>query len=173
MGDFKKYAALAADGDTEAFSRLYEMVYKDLYHIALYSLRNSHDACDAVSDTVIDAFSSIGRLKNPEAFRSWIFKILYAKIKRKQKEYINNNNVSEEEVSGYKDFDFESAELKEALASLDNESRIILSLSVLEGYSGEEISKICKIKASTVRSKLTRIKQKLRSELKVSVVKGE
>jgi len=56
MEDFKQYAALAAKGDTEAFSRLYEMVYKDLYHIALYCLRNTHDACDAVSDTVIDAF---------------------------------------------------------------------------------------------------------------------
>ena len=39
MEDFKQYAALAAKGDTEAFSRLYEMVYKDLYHIALYCLR--------------------------------------------------------------------------------------------------------------------------------------
>ena len=86
MEDFKQYVALAAKGDTEAFSRLYEMVYKDLYHIALYCLRNTHDACDAVSDTVIDAFSSIGKLKSPEAFRNWILKILYSKIKRKQKE---------------------------------------------------------------------------------------
>lgn len=165
MEDFKQYAALAAKGDTEAFSRLYEMVYKDLYHVALYCLRNTHDACDAVSDTVIDAFSSIGKLKSPEAFKNWIFKILYSKIKRKQKEYINCNNASEEEVTESKDFNFESAELKEALDTLDNESRIILSLSVIEGYSSKEIAEICGIRASTVRSRLTRIKQKLRAEL--------
>lgn len=164
MEDFKTYAALAAKGDTEAFSKLYEIVYKDLYHIALYSLRNPHDACDAVSDTVMDAFSSIGKLKNPEAFKSWIFKILYSKIKKKQKEYLNSGS-EEEEIIGYEEFDFESADLKEALSVLDSESKMILSLSVLEGYSGDEISRICGIKASTVRSKLSRIKQKLRTEL--------
>ncbi len=169
MEDFKQYAALAAKGDTEAFSRLYEMVYKDLYHIALYCLRNTHDACDAVSDTVIDAFSSIGKLKSPEAFKNWILKILYSKIKRKQKDYINCNNASEEEINESKDFNFDSAELKEALETLDNESKIILSLSVLEGYSSKEIAEICGIRASTVRSRLTRIKQKLRAELFASV----
>lgn len=169
MEDFKQYAALAAKGDTEAFSRLYEMVYKDLYHIALYCLRNTHDACDAVSDTVIDAFSSIGKLKSPEAFKNWILKILYSKIKRKQKEYINCNNASEEEINESNDFNFDSAELKEALETLDNESKIILSLSVLEGYSSKEIAEICGIRASTVRSRLTRIKQKLRAELFASV----
>ena len=169
MEDFKQYAALAAKGDTEAFSRLYEMVYKDLYHIALYCLRNTHDACDAVSDTVIDAFSSIGKLKSPEACKNWILKILYSKIKRKQKEYINCNNASEEEINESKDFNFDSAELKEALETLDNESKIILSLSVLEGYSSKEIAEICGIRASTVRSRLTRIKQKLRAELFASV----
>lgn len=169
MEDFKQYAALAAKGDTEAFSRLYEMVYKDLYHIALYCLRNTHDACDAVSDTVIDAFSSIGKLKSPEAFKNWILKILYSKIKRKQKEYINCNNATEKEINESKDFNFDSAELKEALDTLDNESKIILSLSVLEGYSSKEIAEICGIRASTVRSRLTRIKQKLRAELFVSV----
>ncbi len=169
MEDFKQYAALAAKGDTEAFSRLYEMVYKDLYHIALYCLRNTHDACDAVSDTVIDAFSSIGKLKSPEAFKNWILKILYSKIKRKQKEYINCNNATEKEINESKDFNFDSAELKEALDTLDNESKIILSLSVLEGYSSREIAEICGIRASTVRSRLTRIKQKLRAELFASV----
>lgn len=169
MEDFKQYAALAAKGDTEAFSRLYEMVYKDLYHIALYCLRNTHDACDAVSDTVIDAFSSIGKLKSPEAFKNWILKILYSKIKRKQKEFINCNNATEEEINESKDFNFDSAELKEALDTLDNESKIILSLSVLEGYSSKEIAEICGIRASTVRSRLTRFKQKLRAELFLSV----
>ena len=38
-------------------------------------------------------------------------------------------------------------------------------MSVLGGYSSDEISEVCGIKAGTVRSKLTRIKQKLRLEL--------
>ncbi len=90
MTDNNSFSAdvrLARKGDTAAFARLYSLVYKDMYHIALYSLRSSHDAADAVSDTVLDAFRSIGNLRDENAFRGWIMKILSAKIKQKQKEY--------------------------------------------------------------------------------------
>ena len=163
MEDFKTDAALAANGDTEAFARLYSAIYKDLYHIALYCLGNTHDACDAVSDTVVDAFTSIGKLRNENAFRQWIMKILSAKIKRKQREYINNKSVEYDESCGLTDdFCFESAELQEALGTLDTESRNILSMSAIGGYTTKEIADICKINPSTVRSKLSRIKEKLK-----------
>ena len=82
MKDFQNDVRLARKGDTEAFSRLYSIVYKDMYHAALYNLRNQHDAYDIVSEAVIDAFSTIGKLKNEEAFKSWIMKILFAKIRK-------------------------------------------------------------------------------------------
>ena len=90
MNDFPKDVKLARQGDSQAFARLYALVYKDMYHIALYSLRNSHDACDAVSDAVLDAFSSIGNLRDENAFRKWIFKILTVKIKNYQAEYYSD-----------------------------------------------------------------------------------
>ncbi len=89
MNDFSAEVKIAKKGSTEAFSRLYAEVYRDLYHIALYSLRSMHDAGDVVSDTVLDAFCSIDKLREPEKFRSWIMRILSAKIKRRQKEYFN------------------------------------------------------------------------------------
>ena len=82
--DFKKDVSLAVKGDAQAFSRLYALVYEEMYRTAFFSLRNEHDAADAVSETVLDAFSSIKKLRREDAFRSWIFKILMAKIERKQ-----------------------------------------------------------------------------------------
>lgn len=164
MNDFKTDAELARKGDTAAFSRLYSMVYKEMYHTALYNLRSPHDAADAVSDTVADAFETIGRLKNPEAFRAWIMKILFAKIKKRQKEYMNSVDIDEALIYT-EDFDFDSSELKDALDSLDEESRAILSLSVLGGYKSMEIAEISGMKASAVRSKLSRIKAQLRLSL--------
>lgn len=164
MDDLSKDVRLAQQGDTEAFSRLYGTVYKDMYHIALYSLRSSHDAADAVSEAVLDAFDTIKKLKSPEKFRSWIFSILSVKIKRMQKGYFNvAEELYDETKSG--SFDFESVELREALDRLDGESRLLLSMSVLGGYTGNEIAAICKIKPGTVRSRLSRIKEKLRLEL--------
>lgn len=163
--NFKENISLAVKGDSEAFSRLYALIYKDLYRVALYNLRSESDACDVVSDTVLDAFSSIRKLRSEDAFKSWIFKILFAKIKRKQKEYMNANADIDEPV--YENllntmFDFEHAELAEALYSISDEERMILSLTVLGGYSSDEISKIMSLKSVTVRSKLSRTKEKLR-----------
>ncbi len=163
--DFKKDVSLAVKGDAQAFSRLYALVYEELYRTAYYSLRNEHDASDAVSETVLDAFSSIKKLRSEEAFRSWIFKILMAKIKRKQKEYAESpSDISEPEYENLlqSSFEFEHAELAEAMYTLESEERMILSLSVLSGYTGDEIAKICSLNPSTVRSKLMRTKEKLK-----------
>ncbi|MDE6540282.1 MAG: sigma-70 family RNA polymerase sigma factor [Ruminococcus sp.] len=165
MKDFSTDVKLAKKGDTSAFSRLYETVYKDLYHIALYSLKSSHDASDVVSDTVLDAFCSIDKLRDPEKFRNWIMKILSAKIKRKQKEYFNVTEEIGYDFPDISDFDYDSVELKEAMNKLDSQSRMMLSMSVLGGYTSDEISEMCEIKSGTVRSRLSRIKEKLRLEL--------
>ena len=82
-----RLAAEAAQGDTQAFSQLYGEIYKKLYYYALSNLRSPHDAADAVQDAVLDAYSGIGGLKNAEAFDKWMFTILSAKIRQKQKEY--------------------------------------------------------------------------------------
>ncbi|MDE6670613.1 MAG: sigma-70 family RNA polymerase sigma factor [Ruminococcus sp.] len=165
MKNFSADVKLAKKGDTSAFSRLYETVYKDLYRIALYSLKNAHDASDVVSDTVLDAFCSIDKLREPEKFRNWIMKILSAKIKRKQKEYFNITEEIGDDFPDISEFDYDSIELKEALEKLDSQSRMMLSMSVLGGYTSDEISEICEIKSGTVRSRLSRIKEKLRLEL--------
>lgn len=49
-----------------------------------------------VSEAVVDAYQSYGKLRNQEAFRSWIFKILTVKCKRKLKEYVNKTVELEE-----------------------------------------------------------------------------
>lgn len=169
--NFQNDVKLAVNGDSEAFSRLYAEVYQDLYHTAFYSLRNQHDAADAVSETVLDAFSSIRKLRDEKAFRSWIFKILSAKIKKKQAEYSNSSSdiedISEYEESLHSMFDFEHLEVAEAVYKLDDEERLVLSLSVLNGYSSREISQVSGINDNTVRSKLSRAKEKLKNYLTV------
>ena len=54
-----KLVRRAKRGDVDAFAELYAGIYKDMYRFALYTLRNTSDAEDAVSDAVTDAFASI------------------------------------------------------------------------------------------------------------------
>lgn len=167
--DFSECVAKAQAGDADAFAKLYSMVYKDLYRIALCSLNSSHDASDVVSDTVLDAFSSIKKLKNQDAFKAWIIKILTVKIKNMQRNYIEsrNNTVDtdsvEQEETG--EINYSGFEIMEEFKHLSDDERLVLSLSVVGGYSSDEIAKICKATPSTVRSKIARAKIKLKSRL--------
>ena len=55
----KKLVELAVNGDTDAFSKLYGEIYKELYYYALANLQNAEDAADAVQDAVLDGYMSI------------------------------------------------------------------------------------------------------------------
>ena len=48
---------LSKEGDKEAFSMLYEYIYMDLYRYALSVLKNPYFAEDAVSETVLSAYT--------------------------------------------------------------------------------------------------------------------
>ncbi|MBQ7131596.1 MAG: RNA polymerase sigma factor [Oscillospiraceae bacterium] len=168
MNSYKEDIALAVNGDCDAFARLYAVIYKELYAFALYSLRNEADAQDAVSDAVIDAFAGIKRLRDEQAFKAWFFRILSAKIKRKQKEYANMPQYVEnsDDIAAICS-EFESIELQQAMKLLGEEERLVLSLSAIGGYKSKEIAKMCKMKDATVRSKISRAKQKLANILQI------
>lgn len=166
--NFSVYVKKARDGDADAFAKLYSLCYKDLYHIALCNLRNQHDASDVVSEAVLDAFTSIKKLRDETAFKAWIVKILTAKIKNKQREYIKSNDMLEledVEQENAKAIDFDGLEIMEEMAGLDEGERLVLSLSLVAGYTSEEIAKMFDTKASTIRSRLNRAKIKLRQKL--------
>lgn len=160
MTGYKEDIALAVKGDCDAFARLYAAVYKELYAFALYSLHSEADAQDAVSDAVIDAFNGIKRLRDESAFKAWFFKILSAKIKRKQKEYANMPQYVKDDKAAVCT-EFERIELESAMQILGDEERLVLTLSAIGGYKSKEIAKMCKMKDATVRSKISRAKHKL------------
>jgi RNA polymerase sigma-70 factor (ECF subfamily) len=166
--DFSDCVKRAKGGDADAFAKLYSLVYKDMYHIALCNLRNQHDACDAVSEAVLDAFTSIKKLRDINAFKAWIVKILTVKIKKKQREYIENNNTQdiqdvEQEITG--EISSDGIYIMEAIAKLEESERLVLSLNIVAGYTSDEIAKMCDTNSSTVRSRLSRAKVKLRQQL--------
>ena len=171
--DFTASVRRAQAEDAGAFAELYSLVYKDLYRIALLNLNNQHDASDVVSDTVLEAYTSISKLRDEKAFKAWIIKILTVKIKNKRKEYKEINNFREdvddlsdaEEAAVSKEIDFGSIEVMEGFKQLSEEERMVLSLSVVSGYKSEEIARMFGTNANTVRSKVARAKARLKQLL--------
>ena len=85
----------------DEFIELYTGIYKDLYRYALYILCNKEDAEDAVSEAVVDAYAEFGKLRDRAAFRSWIFKILSIKCKKKIRGYVNSGCKGVQGGGGY------------------------------------------------------------------------
>ncbi|MBQ9273081.1 MAG: sigma-70 family RNA polymerase sigma factor [Mogibacterium sp.] len=159
----------AAAGSKEAFAKLYGE-YKDrLYRYALYRLRDTHEAEDAVSECVLAAWKGIGGLHDPGAFGSWIFKILSACCASRIKEMIkareSTERAGQESLFVQPDSASLPAELIEALDQLNEEERSIVLLSVIGGFTSSEISSVTGLTAGSVRSKLSRSLAKMREFL--------
>lgn len=149
----------------EAFIGLYEEVYKDLYKIAYYYMGNKSEAEDAVSDAVLKAYENFNSLKNKDAFKAWITKILINTCKSRMRSWFKKNvDTDEVDISYEQDLTIRPA-LETALRILNDEERLIVALYVFGGYKGEEISKLMKMNHSTVRSKYHRALLKMKKQL--------
>ncbi|MEE1126018.1 MAG: RNA polymerase sigma factor [Acutalibacteraceae bacterium] len=164
--DFKSLIKSAKKGDRHSFAVLYSRIYKELYRYAMFTLRNQEDAEDCVSEAVIDAYRTIGNLKNEECFKAWFFKILSAKCKRKIKEYYKEPMQTEFSYDNFNDIDI-GIDLKTAFFTLSAEDRMIISLTLFGGYNSKEIAKIIKMNSNTVRSRYSRALEKLKAMLAV------
>ena len=168
----------ARRGDKESFAQVYESIVPDLYKVALYTLGNAHDAEDVVSETFIEAYRGIAKLREPTSFRAWIMKILSTRCKHKIAEYIRGKNQFDWEafsatLTEEGDISADVSEqitVKKALGQLSEAERMIIALSVINGYTTKEISQIMGSPHGTVSSKLHRALAKLRKMLEIQDV---
>ena len=161
------------------FIKLYSDIYKDLYRIAYYYMGNRAEAEDAVGDAVLSAYENFNSLREIEAFRGWMIKILVNTCKKRMKKWYGKETVSISENKGGEGNHLEHGVLnyepdytnalavQAAMEVLSEEERMIVALYVFSGYKGEEISQIMQIKHSTVRSKYHRALGKMKKQLEV------
>ena len=159
----------------ENFSAEYATIYKDLYKMALYTLGNEEDAKDMVSETVLDAYKDIGKLRDDTKFRSWIFKILSNKCKRKIKEYISVRDFFielDENTPFYDKSSDDKVLLEQAYKAISKKERLIINMIVVAGFNSRETAKILFMKDTTVRSIYSRALKKMQSSIEGGYYEG-
>lgn len=145
--------------DADSFTELMQLYMKDMYRVALAVLMNDEDVADAIQDTILICWEKIDTLKNSSYFKTWLTRILLNKcydIRKAAKNIVELEAYEEPAV-----YDEYNLELKEALASLAEKYRIIMTLFYSEGHSVEQIADILKIPKSTVQTRLARGREKL------------
>ena len=156
----------AKDGDDEAFDELILSIRKELYLIAKTKLSNDDDIADSISETILICYKNIKKLKHDEYFKTWIIRILINECKKTYKRNkkrnlsiedndLENYIVSEEKFENNLSFDI-------VIKDLNDEEKLILTLFYCSEYTTKEISKILNKNENTIRSKISRAKNKLR-----------
>ncbi len=158
----KTLVNLARKGDASAFGALYESYAQGMYQFALWYLKNTDDAQDAVQNCALQAYRGLNSLRDPLSFRPWIFKILANACRDllREKKRHDASPLEDVEISVFDSY--EDGSVTRLLACLDDEARRIVTLSVLGDFNSREISRMTGINENTVRSKLSRSLQKLR-----------
>ena len=71
----------AQSGDQTAFHRLVDHFQPEIFCMIAYRIRSRMDAEDLLQDVMLQAFRAIRRLRSPEVFRSWLYRIAVNRVR--------------------------------------------------------------------------------------------
>lgn len=160
-------------GDRKAQLEVYKLYYRAMYNISFRILNNTADAEDVMQESFLNAFQKLDTWRGEVSFGAWLKKIVINRsldVIKTRKALISLDSVPEmaedhdEEYVNYKDVRPEM--ISNAISSLPDGYRVILSLYLIEGYDHEEISGILHITNATSRTQYHRAKKQLAMKLK-------
>lgn len=166
---------LCQKGDLDAFDCLFKIHSKQAIHSAYLISGSVHLAEEIVQESFIQCFKSINKLKEPEKFRAWFYRIIVryswkaiSKEKHKDLEIKEEDNIltATEDI-----FDtFEALEtrraVRNALSKLTLPLKTVVVLYYFNGLSTKEISKTLNCMQGTVKSRLHNARKVLGKELR-------
>ena len=182
--DEEKLLSKAARGDTAAFEALIEPHMTKVYNIAYRICQNADDAADAAQDAFLKAFGNISKFKGGAKFSTWLYRIAtnaaldMVKGRGRHGAYSLDAEISGEDGEVLREIpsdaplpqeEAERAEVRReinaALARLSDPDRSIIVLRDINGMAYRELSEILGCSEGTVKSRLSRARQKLREIL--------
>lgn len=157
----------AVKGNKKCLEELLVLHSDQLYRSAFLYVRNREDALDVVQEASYKAFKSIGKLKNEKFFLTWLTRILihcsYEVLNKKKKEIpieiMKERNVDRTEQ------EIESLDLMEAINQLNEKHKDAIILFYFHDLPITEVAKIMNIPENTVKTYLSRGKEKLKKSL--------
>jgi RNA polymerase sigma factor (sigma-70 family) len=142
----ERLAQRAGEGDTRAFTALYERYHQRLYRYCLSILRDDADAQDALQSTFERALGALRRGQRNAPLRPWLFRIAHNEAisvirRRAPDQALEPLGVthahSAEHVAAERD---RLATLVADLAQLPDQARSALVMRELQGLSHEDIA---------------------------------
>jgi len=149
----------AADAETTV-KKYGDMVYK----LAFSQVHNKSDADDIFQEVFLRYFKKPIQFESEEHQKAWLIRVTINCSKKNWSSAWNRKTTTLND-----NFIFSMPEenmLEEALRKLSPKYRAVIHLFYYEGYAVEQISRILKVKQSTVRTQLTRARAQIGKMLK-------
>lgn len=184
------YAALvreAARGDRQAMERLLASVQDVAYRFSLLVCGHLEDAEDVMQDALLKTYRHVGRIRKPDAFRSWLYQTVRNACLMKRRRRVDEpaGFVSIEQGTAGNGGDgspidvqdqarpadqqmidaWIGGRLRRALAVLPPAYRVIVVLREVEGLSTRETAAVAGISEANVKARLHRARAMLRRQL--------
>ena len=164
------------EGDTSVLQVLVKRYHKVFCKKAYWITRYKESAKDIAQESWIIIINKLHSLEKLDSFKSWAYKIVYTKaidgIKRKIKEDINLDSIksiADDDSSSEEERNRTQVALLKAIRKLPEGKQDIIRLFYAEEYSINEISKFLSIPVGTVKSRLFKAREKLKSILKCNL----
>lgn len=174
--------AAAQQGSIDAFNRLVRLHERQVYNVALRMVGQADAAEDVTQDTFLLAYKSLHQFRGG-LFRAWLLRIAtnrcYDELRRRQRRPADSfeelafeprpqwTTLATKEDPQDRSERLELARaLAVALARLQDDQRVVVILSDVQGYSYDEIAAITGISLGTVKSRLSRGRGRLREILR-------
>ena len=179
-------ARRAASGDQEALERLLSEAQALVWRFSQTVCGHTEDAEDASQEALAQTFRHIPRLRDPDAFRPWLYRTVRnaCLMSRRRRAGEPSHHVSIEEMQPgtdavrrtdvpATDLDPEQLavnaalrrQLAGALAKLPPALRVIVFLRDLEGLSTRDAARALRVSEDVVKTRLHRARVLLRREL--------
>lgn len=171
----------AAGGSVPAFEQIIVNYEKLIYNIAYRLLGNPEDAMDAAQEAVIKIYCNIHKCNDINTLKAWICKITNNTCidelrRRKGKREESLQKLTESEDGAYS-IQFEVSEISPEDAVLLKERNIVLQAAInklppkyktlivlrdINGLSYEELAEAAGLSMGTVKSRLSRARERLK-----------
>ena len=160
-------------GDKSTLTILVKRWHKIFCEKAFWVLHDKDLSKDVAQECWIIIINKLPTLKKAESFKSWALRIIYTKAidahKRRTREFQNLNKIDKKAYTESNEKDGKTAlkrKLLSAIQGLSKEKQDIIRLFYVEEYSLKEISSFLQIPIGTVKSRLFKAREQLKSILK-------
>jgi RNA polymerase sigma-70 factor (ECF subfamily) len=150
--------------DNNYYCRKIETHGNTVYKICRLYLKKNADIEDIFQKVFLKLIQKKPSFRNDDHEHAWFIKVTVNTCKDFLKSYWNKHMVSINEVD-FATEDIELSEVFEAVFCLEHKYKIVIYMYYYEGYSTSEISKILKVNEATIRTRLKRAREKLKTKL--------